>query len=160
MRRNLVIKQLGISLGSFRRNLSGCRPLSDTAADILGDGEPARLDIVALADAGDQFMKLRLRLALRALEAVPALLSLTGFRRLVDDDGPMARRPFADVPLHLDFSSDGRLRFDLSNMTLASSRPRSLGCSSMTLPKSLITVIPAVPAIIRCAAVRTASVFS
>src|SRR5262249_38708257 len=62
----------------------------------------ARLDVIALADTGDQFVKLRLRLALRSLEAVPALLAFAGFRRLVDDDGPMTGRPFADVASHLE----------------------------------------------------------
>ena len=132
----------------------------EPAGQVLGNGDAAGVYIGPSPALYDEARALNLSLPLGASERMPLAPALTGGRvSVVNNDGPAAGRPLANVPLHLDFSSAGRLRFDLSNIILASSWPRPLGCSS-TLLKSLITGNPEVPAIIRCAAVRTASAFS
>src|SRR5215813_10059968 len=63
--------------------------------------QPGRLDGGAPLQFCEQPSSLHLRLPLRASEAMPAPLALTGYRIAdVDDDGPMAGRAFADVAFH------------------------------------------------------------
>jgi hypothetical protein len=158
---DLVFGELPITLGGASRNVLGRLPLIDPRSNEIGHRGLGPLDVAASVEIGDQLGLLDLGFLLGTLETVPFAFALSRVRVAhVDHDGPVAGRPLADVPLHLDFSS-GRLRFDLSNMTLASSRPRLLGRSSMTLVTySVVTGNPEVPAIIRSAAVRTASAFS
>src|SRR5207249_3835938 len=98
----LVVEQLGISFGSFRRNLSRGCPLGNTAADVFGDGKFAWLDVLALTEAHAQFMQLCLRLTLGSLEAVPMLFAPAGLRiaHAFKDDRPTARAAFVDAAFH------------------------------------------------------------
>src|SRR5262249_18845736 len=98
-RREVLAAQLGVALMRPGRYL----PLHvlDPALEESGDRH-AGGDVGAVLQIGDQAGSLYLRLALRASEAVPAPLALTGLRiARVDDDGPVTGGAFADVALHL-----------------------------------------------------------
>jgi hypothetical protein len=69
----------------------------------FSDGDLARHHTAAGLLLGDETGTFELCRALGALEAVPAALALVSNGvALIDDDGPMAGRSFADVASHLE----------------------------------------------------------
>ena len=58
------------------------------------------IDRIAVLRLGDQPGALDLRLALRPRKGMPAAFALTLCVVSINDDGPMARRPFANVAFH------------------------------------------------------------
>src|SRR6516164_11608349 len=87
-----VVEGINIALSGARCGVEGY-PISLEAVQELGNADSRRIDRIAALQFGDQLGALDLRLALRALERMPAALALAP----CDDDGPMAGRPFADV---------------------------------------------------------------
>src|SRR5262245_29622315 len=101
MWRDLMFEELPLALCCARGDVAGGLPLVDARAHEIGHRGFARFDVVTPASSGDQLGTFDLCLALRAGEAVPFPPALPGLRIAhVDDDGPMAGRPFANVALH------------------------------------------------------------
>src|SRR6516225_12157344 len=97
-----VVEGINIALSGARCGVEGY-PISLEAVQELGNADSRRIDRIAALQFGDQLGTGDLRLALRALERVPAAFTLALRVMSVNDDGPAARRTLANVAFH-DFS--------------------------------------------------------
>src|SRR6516164_8470166 len=98
-RHNVLTAQFRIAFVRAWRYLS--LHVLDPPLEESGDGLPLGLDVSAALHLGDQPRAFLLGLPLSTDKRVPAALALTGCRIAhVDNDGPMAGRPLADMALH------------------------------------------------------------